>query len=339
MRITYRMMTTKYTNNLNSLAEDVNDLSNQVASGRKYSRTSEDVSSAIKGYQIRRSLAKIEGYQDNISHAQDFLTNSETTLSGVEESLSEACDKILQGMNGTQSDDEKAIIATELRTIQESLLATLNTSSSDVYIFGGSNTETEPFTLDSDGNLLYNGEAVDDLVDGSSELKALQDDSLYVDIGLGVSFTATGEVDRNTVFNYSIPGINFVGNGTTTLDDGTEASNNIYNLLGQIADAFETGGDSTEMTEKLEGLYGHFKDVMQESYQTTTEIGSKTNYLDFMTERYETQNYNLEARQTEVEGVDATAVYIDYQTQQVAYTAALQLGNSVIQQSVFDYMS
>jgi flagellar hook-associated protein 3 FlgL len=334
------MMTTRYTNNLNTIGTDLNKLNNQVASGRKFSRTSEDVSSAMKGYQIRKNIYKVDGYQDNISHAQSFLTNSESSLNGIEDSLSTAVNRVEQGVNGTQSDNEKSIIATELRNLQESLLSDLNTSSAGVHIFGGSNTDSAPFTVDpTTKKLLYNGVDVDSLTDGSAKLKELQQDSLYVDIGLGVSFDSSGKVDRNTVFEYSLPGISIAGNGTTTLKDGTVASNNVYNLIGQLAEAFETGGDSSDMTDKIEALFGHLQEATQKVYQKTTEIGAKTNYLDFMTTRYETQDYNMEARQTEVEGVDAAATYIDFQTQKVAYQAALQMGQSVIQQSVFDYMS
>lgn len=338
MRITFRMMTSKYTTNLNGLSSDLDKLNTQVATGRKYSKTSEDVPSAIKGYQIRRSLSKVTGYQDNIRHAQDFLTNTESTLGNIEDSLSEATDKILQGMNGTQSVDERKIVATELRTIQDTLLQTLNTNVADTYIFGGSNTTKKPFTVDEiTKKLKYNDIDVDTLINGSDELKVLSTDSLYVDIGLGVSFNA-GEVDRNTVFEYSIPGINFVGNGTTPIDGLGDVSNNVYNLLGKIADELESS-DADYSDDTVDKLYGLLKKNTQKSYQTTTEIGSKTNYLDFMTERYQTQDFNLQKRQTEVEGVDAASAYITFQTQKVAYQAALQMGSNIVQQSVFDYMS
>jgi len=396
MRITYKMSTTNYITNLNNLTSDVTHLNNQVASGRKYDRTSEDVSSAVRGYQIRRNLSKVEGYQNNISHAQDFLTNTETTLGQVQDSLSEASDKILQAMNGSQSKDEREIIGKELSSIQDQLLATLNTKVSDAYIFGGSNTETAPFTLDSNGKLLYNGKSLDSLSDFGAN--SMSGDKLYVDIGLGIDFEGDA-INRNTVFEYSVPGISFVGHGVSyvqeTAADGTlqyngdgtpkykqavdgsgnpltkevldengnpvldgsgnptyepvyeeqkvsingsdqAISKNIFNLIGQIKDALT---QSDYSYDTVDTLFGKFKTAMQGSFQTTTEIGSKTNYLDFMTSRYETQDYNLQERQTKVEGIDAAYTYIEYQTQMVAYKAALQMGQSVIQQSVFDYMS
>lgn len=380
MRITYRMMTSKYSTNLNSLSSDLDKLNTQVATGRKYARTSEDVSSAVRGYQIRRNLSKIEGYQDNIRHADDFLTNTETALGQMESSLSEATDKILQGMNGSQSEDDRKIIATELRTIQDQLLQTLNTSTSGTYLFGGTNNQ-KPFE-DKNGKLYYNGQDLDALneiiapnvaanfpgypvppsdptnTDWQNVQKAstLKDDKLYVDIGLGVDFDGAENVKKNTVFEYSIPGIQFVGNGVsktkvtdsvtgdvtyptdTIVIDGTtqNISKNMYNLLGQIASEFESDSYTHDNVDKL---LGHFKEASQKTYQATTEVGAKTQYLEFMTSRYETQNFNLEERQTTVEGVDAAYTYIAFQSQKVAYSAALQMGQSVVQQSVFDYMS
>lgn len=343
MRITYRMMTSRYSNNLNSLSTDLDKLNTQVATGRKYARTSEDVSSAVRGYQIRRNLSKVEGYQDNIKHSQDFLTNSESTLGQIQSSLAEVTDKVLQGMNSTQSDDDRKIIARELRTIQDQLLETMNTSVSDVYLFGGTN-DKKPFSLDATtGKLMYNGNLVDDLdestVPKKEELDRLKSDKLYVDIGLGVNFEASGEINPSSVFNYSVPGISFVGNGINdTVIPGEDVSNNLYNLIGRIADEFEKEGTDYSY-DKADSLYGLYQVNMQKTYQATTQIGAQSNYLKFMTSRYETQNFNLQERQTQVEGVDAAYTYIAFQSQKVAYQAALQMGQSVVQQSVFDYMS
>jgi flagellar hook-associated protein 3 FlgL len=239
-------------------------------------------------------------------------------------------------MNGIQSHADRKIIASELRTIQGQLLETFNTSASGMYLFGGSNDE-KPFTVVG-GQLNYNGKVLDDLVDGSAELTLLKEDSMYVDIGLGVSFDETTKaVDRNTIFNYSTAGINFVGSGKTDIS-GEQVSNNLYDLLGRIATEFEkTDGDYS--FDKVDKLYGLFSDNSLKTYQTTTEIGAKTQYLEFMTGRYETQTFNLQERQTQVEGVDAAYTYIAFQSQKVAYQAALQMGQSVVQQSVFDYMS
>ncbi|MDK2936083.1 MAG: flagellar hook-associated protein 3 FlgL [Eubacteriaceae bacterium] len=355
MRITYKMMTSRYTDNLNSQQVELDRLNNQIASGRAFARTSEDTSTAIRSYQVRKEMSKVENYQNNIEYAQGFLTNSESAMSGINGSLQDATDKILQGLNDTSSNDSRDILSNEIEKIQEQILETLNTKVNDIFIFGGSNTTEKPFAENAAGEFCYycsNGTEVvlsnitsdktnTDPYPGTSPIpdnatptkyevyKYLAEDSLYIDIGLGVQFDSPGNVDKDTVFEYSIPGISFLFDATT--------GSNIYDTLGDIADLM---GDETNYTyDGLNDLYGQFQSQMNSTSLAVTEIGADTNYLEFMTERYDTQLLNLQERQTKLEGVDAAEVYITYATQQVAYQAALQMGTEIIQQSVFDYMS
>lgn len=342
MRITNKMITTKYIRSLNTLSTDLDKLNTQISSGRAFSKASENTSAAVKAFQIRRDLSKTEGFQANIKHAQSSLANTESALSHMEELLQEAKVKIMVGNTGTSSGDERKIVATELRSIQNQLLQTLNSQASDVYYFGGSNTDTAPFTLDANGKLAYNGYTLErplplgtdaenaDFIDG------LKKDSMYVDIGLGVRFTGTDEVDPGSVFNYSIPGINIAGSGTTTLADGTEASNNLYDLLGQIATELESGSYTYD---KVNELSGKLSDVSKEIIYNLTEVGSRSSYLDFMTNRFETRTLDLQESQVNVEGAEPAETIIKFKSQEVAYNAALQMGTKIIQPSIFDFMS
>jgi flagellar hook-associated protein 3 FlgL len=340
MRITNKMITTQYTRSLNRLAAELNRLNNQVSSGRKFAKASENTSAAVKAFQLRKDMSRIEGYKENIAHAKSTLTNAESALMHIEELMRTTTEKIITGLNDTQSWEERAIIATELRSLQAQLLQTLNSTASDSYYFGGTNTETKPFEV-IDGKLYYNGYDLDlPLPAGTPEeneakLKELASDTLYIDIGLSVKFDpATGEIDEGTVFGYSIAGINVVGSGTTTVE-GEEVSNNIYNLLGALAAEFESENYSHA---KADTLFGHLKDASQGIMRTITEIGAKTSYLDFMAERLEDQDFNLQERQVDVEGIDPAEAIINFETQKFAYNAALQMGARIIQPSIFDFM-
>ena len=340
MRITNKMITTQYTRSLNRLAAELNRLNNQVSSGRKFAKASENTSAAVKAFQLRKDMSRIEGYKENIAHAKSTLTNAESALMHIEELMRTTTEKIITGLNDTQSWEERAIIATELRSLQAQLLQTLNSTASDSYYFGSTNTETKPFEV-IDGKLYYNGYDLDlPLPAGTPEeneakLKELASDTLYIDIGLSVKFDpATGEIDEGTVFGYSIAGINVVGSGTTTVE-GDEVSNNIYNLLGALEAEFESENYSHA---KADALFGHLKDASQGIMRTITEIGAKTSYLDFMAERLEDQDFNLQERQVDVEGIDPAEAIINFETQKFAYNAALQMGARIIQPSIFDFM-
>jgi flagellar hook-associated protein 3 FlgL len=334
MRITNRMITTRYTKSLNNLAYELDRLNNQVATGRKHTNSSENTAEAVKAFQIRRNMSKVEGYLSNIEYAKDFLTNSETGLTHLQDVIQEAKAKILTGINDTQSKNEREVIATELRDLMIQFIQTLNTNVSGRYIFGGTNTETPPFEV-VDGKLHYNGHELDSLEAGTDDYNKLLNDSLTIDIGLGIYFNPDSSVNKSSVFGYSITGVDIIGSGTTNID-GTEVSNNIYDLIKQIADQFDSDDYSHG---KVDALLGHFEKVSGNVLKKTTEVGSKTSYLDFMKKRYDDQIFNLKERQVSVEGIDTAYSIIMYESQKLAYNAALQMGARIIQPSIFNFMS
>lgn len=343
MRITNKMITSKYIRSINTLSSDLDKLNTQVASGRAFTRSSENTSAAIKAYQIRRDISKTEGYQANIDHAQSSLINTESALNHIQELVQTAKDKILQANTGTASADERKVVATELRSIQDSLLQALNSNASGVYYFGGTNTDTAPFTLDSDGKLVYNKVVLDTINPEAKD--RLSKDAMSVDIGLGLNMVEDPDypgdptkttVDPRSVFQYTIPGINIVGSGKTTTSSGMTVSNNLYDLIGTAAKLLD---NPLYSYENIDGLYGSLNKASMEIVYNLTEVGAKTSYLDFMTDRYDTQTLDLDERQVKVEGADPTSTIIKFKSQEVAYSAALQMGTKIIQPSIFDFMS
>lgn len=331
MRITNKMITNKYIRSINTLAYDLDKLNTQVASGRKFMKSSENTAAAVKAFQIRRDYDKGLGYLDNVDHAKSSLRNAESALMHMQELINTAGAKILQGVNGTQSSSERSVIATELKNIQEQLFQSLNSNVSNSYYFGGSNTDSRPFEIVT-GKLTYNGLPLD-----NPAVDALKNDSLYLDIGLNVTFDGSGNIDRSTVFEYTIPGVKIVGSGTTTIN-GVDVSNNLYDLLGTLAAEFSKS-DADFSSSTVNSLLGHFNDCSSTIMKCITEVGAKTSYLDFITSRLETTNDDLEETQLSVEGADPAKTYIQFKTQQVAYQAALQMGTKIIQPSIFDFMS
>ncbi len=341
MRITNRMITTQYIRSLNNLTAELNKARTQVESGRKFSRSSENTSAAIKAFQIRKDLIRSEGYKENLAHAKSTLTDAESALTHMEELMRTAFEKVGLALNDTHSEADRTIYATELRNIQEQLFQTLNSVSSDSYYFGGTNTSARPFEL-VDGKLQYNGFPLDVPLPGDTSVanevlfKKLEKDSMALDIGLNVKIDVlTGKVDDSTVFSYTIPGINIVGRGTVTVG-GEEISGNLYDLLGALAAEFESDDYNHN---RADSLFGHLKNVSANIGGSITEIGAKTSYLEFMSERIEDKIFNLDEKQVNVEGIDPAAAIIQFEAQKFAYTAALRMGAELMQPTIFDYMS
>lgn len=342
MRLTNRMITTKYISSFSDLSYNLDKLNTKVSSGREFMKASENPSAAIQAFHIRRELSGITGYQSNLAHAQGMLTNAESTLTHIQNGIiTEAKAQILSGINGTQSADERKIVATELRNLQHQLLQSLNSSASGTYYFGGTNSNKMPFTVDDAGNLCYNEfnlnrdfSALDPAI--LDQLTALKSSSMYVDIGMGIKYDATGNVEPSTVFEYSVAGINITGSGMTADSDGNMMSNNLYNLLGQLADSLEAEDFDYDKTNQL---FGHFEKQSISVLNRLTDVGAKTSYLDFMKDRYDTQDLNLEERQLAVEGADPAKTIVEFKSLKASYEAALQMGTYLIQPSIFNYMN
>ncbi len=339
MRITDKMSTRNYIKNLNSLSTNLTNMNTKVTTGRSFLKSSEDAASAIRGYNIRTQLSKNEIYQDNISYAQGSLTDSEASLNQINDIAQEASEKVLSAMNTTKSLNERKIIAKELSYLQSELLSSLNSSSSDIYYFGGTNIDTEPFTVGTDGKLNYNGAVLENVAAGSATESKLLSDSRYLDIGLNVAFdSVTGEIDKSTVFSYSITGASITGYGKATLSDGTAVSKNLYDLLGSMVKELTTS-DAEYDSKKVGEIYGVFQESSLNVINSMTVVGAKSSYLEFMTDRLETQELNLKELQTAVEGADPAETILEFSAQKLTYQAALQMGTKLLQPSIFDYMA
>ena len=228
MRVTSKMMQRTYLKNVNSLTSGTQNSLNQLSSGMKLFKASENTAAAVKAYQVRTSLNRNEGYTSNLSHADAVLTSSESVLLGIEDRLKEAKAKITQALNTTNSDSERATIATELASIQDQIFQAMNSNDSGFYIFGGSNSDSKPFDTDANGNLTYNGHTLADLPNDPTDttVHALSHDALYLDVGLAPELDENENIISSTVFEYSITGIDVMGYGKTVASPGKATASN-----------------------------------------------------------------------------------------------------------------
>lgn len=344
MRVTNKMITNRYTRDLNKSLSTLNTLSSKVESGRKFTKGSEDPIGAVKAYRLRREYYKNENYLTNLEEADSILTSAESNLMGINRNIQTTYTSYLKGINGTISKEDREIISTELGRIQESLVSTLNSQFNDKYLFGGTSMETPPFEVSSNGDLLYKGVNVSianqNAADGTPEkeaynkLQELSKENMFLDLGLSLNMNDDGTVNQNSVFNVAMPGINFLGYGVTTID-GQEVPNNLYDLIGKMRDVLE---DENFSMEKIDPYIKNFEENKNNVLKQITNIGALTNYVDFIKTRTEDNNINLNEKILDVEYVDQTEAIMDWKMQEFAYTAALQMGTKIIQPSFLDFM-
>jgi flagellar hook-associated protein 3 FlgL len=144
MRVTQGMLASNSLRNLSKSYEKLGNYQDQLNTGKKISRPSQDPVVAMKGMYYRSNLSEVEQYQRNLSEAYLWMDNSEAGLEQANSALQRVRELIVQGKNGTNDEDDRAAIAKEIEQLKQDLVETANTKVAGRYIFNGTEVDTAP---------------------------------------------------------------------------------------------------------------------------------------------------------------------------------------------------
>ncbi|MFP7479049.1 flagellar hook-associated protein FlgL [Terribacillus saccharophilus] len=156
MRITQSMMSNSMLRNLSNSYGDLNKYSEQLSSGKKITKPSDDPVVATKGMSYRTEVRDVEQYKRNLSEAQTWIDNSDSALSNATSALQRLRELAVQASNGTYEEGQRGNIAEEVDQLKEQLATIANTQVNEKYIFNGSATNTAPVTINEDGSTTVN---------------------------------------------------------------------------------------------------------------------------------------------------------------------------------------
>lgn len=218
MRITHSTIMRNYNRNLRRLATERSACENRITSTRQFSRASESPLNAAKALSIRKQLDDCATYKENLSVANKFYTEAETSLLQVSEQLAAVRETMIYAANSTKDPAvDLGILAQQLEAKAVEMHEVFNTNSAERAIFGGESNSPKPFEIlkDDEGRfttLTYHGVPIDAF--GSAKAFPYSNE-VYTDIGLGmVVDQTTHEVDPQTVLNISFNGAAISGCGS-----------------------------------------------------------------------------------------------------------------------------
>lgn len=336
MRITTNAILRNYKNSLSASINNLSSSRTRVLTQRSFNSVAENASAAAKASQLQRKYTKNQDNLNMIDDAQARLDGQEAAMMQVNTVLTTIAENYnVSVMNGTNGSPEVLqTYATAIRGYMETIVSDLNASYADTYLFAGADGNNPPFALSDNGTLTYRGIDVN-AAEGTEDyetLKELANESLYVDIGLGLTIDNNGEVVPSSAFDVSLSGIKVTGYG---LDEDGD-SKNVINLAGQLADLLEAETFDSDAYGKL---MDKFKALSDGFSNNVTELGVKSEFLTTTEDRLENLSISLQAQLENVEGIDLEAAYTDYAWYQYAYTAALKVGTSILSSSFIDFMS
>ena len=128
-------------NRQSALANAIARTQTEISTGKRIQAPSDDPVAAARISSIARSQANDTAFNSNHNLASALAARADTTLSSVGAALDRANELMVQGANGTLSDDDRATIALELRSIAADIGTLKDTKDSrggQLFMSGGS---------------------------------------------------------------------------------------------------------------------------------------------------------------------------------------------------------
>ncbi|MGP4064552.1 flagellar hook-associated protein FlgL [Oceanobacillus sp. M65] len=144
MRITQGMLSNNMLRNLTSSYSKLDTLMDQVSTGKKINRPSDDPVIAMKGMGYRTELKQIEQYKRNTSEVHNWMDNTDSALDKATQTMQKLRELAVQASNDTYDASERENIMKEVKQLKEHMMDIANTSVNGKYIFNGTDTETPP---------------------------------------------------------------------------------------------------------------------------------------------------------------------------------------------------
>ncbi|MEN6348139.1 MAG: flagellar hook-associated protein FlgL [Syntrophomonas sp.] len=148
IRITNNMMANTLTRNMNTNLKNMNELQNQIATGRKINKPSDDPGGLVRSLRLRSDITANEQYLANISDSLSYMDTTESAMDNLTSVMNRVRELTVQAANGTNDDSALQSIAEELTQLQQQIRTVSNSTYGSKYIFSGSNVTEAPCTAD-----------------------------------------------------------------------------------------------------------------------------------------------------------------------------------------------
>lgn len=286
--------------NLNKLQ----DIQNQLSSGKRIMKPSDDPVSAVAAMQIRSDQARTQQYGRNIDDGLARLGSADSALTQATTMLQRVRQLVTSGINATNGPDERGAMADEVSTLRDGMIGIANTQYLGQALFSGTVDSTRLATPTTSPQA-YDKTTGAYLGNTSPVMRT-------VSAGTQVQVNITGDQAFGTLFSgYS---------GSTGLIDKV------------VTDL--RSGDTNALTSDLSAL----DTAAQQMSSAHSLVGARYNRLQSM---QSVANAHLDATTqalSNAEDIDLPKTIIDLQLQQTAYQAALGATAKIVQPSLLDFL-
>lgn len=297
-RVSDNSTTSKLASRINTQRSRLSVLQEQITSGKRINRASDDPSGAEAVIKLRTSQKEIEQFQRSAQSANQKLTAADNSLTSYESLVERVRTLVAQGLSDTTTQEGKNALATEIDSLRGRILNVANSKNGDDYLFGGTRQNAPPFNP------------------STAAPAATPTSAQYVQVEPGTSSIAVG-VTADKVFS--------------------DATSDIFTDLTNAAAALRGTGNPTTDTATLNttmSRLGVYTNLVDNAHAL---IGANTNATENAVENMANSFLSLDQQADNIEGTDFAQAALDLTATQQALEATLQV-SAQNKRSLFDYL-
>ena len=298
IRVTDASSNTRLTRQIATARQRISTAQEQLASGKRINRPSDDPVGADAVIRLRTTQAQLQRFTNNVAASKEALLFGDDALNQYQEVLDRASALLTRAASDPTVVEASEPIAIELDGITTRLQQLANTQSGDYYVFGGTRIDTPPF--DSNGVL---------------------------------NATATTEVTVQIE-----PQGTLVATGVTAESFVSDATGSILDALKAASAAIRGTGNAAADRTTVLGTLDRLNDFSTLSNVARTKIGERLNHLDEVAERLSQYNLSIEQTAQRIEGVDLAEAAVNLTATNTALDAILQASSKFGRRSLLDFL-
>lgn len=298
IRMTSNMMSSTLLGNLNRNLYNMDNLENQISSGRKINKPSDDPVGVTYALRYRSQLAGNEQFQRATDSAQSWLDETDSQMGSAGEVMTRIKELMVQSSTGTYSNSDLQSASLEVEQLKKQLVDIGNSKFAGKFIFNGQDYGSIPYPTAA-----------------GTDYSQVETDNAPVQYVIG----------ENIQFQINTTGNEFFGN--------KGESDNVFATLDRVIAAMKAG-DKTAITAESSSVESRTNKMLA----ARSEVGARTNRVDLVNNRLKDQETNTTTLLSKTEDLDIADALIKSTSAQTLYQAALKSSSNIMNTSLIDFM-
>jgi flagellar hook-associated protein 3 FlgL len=300
MRVTTNMAVDTLVTNIDRSFERIVRFQTELSSGTRLNKLSDDPAAIERSLGLRGELRNIEQFKKNIDDGTGWLELHEITLADLEGLFIEARGLAVQGASDTVNVSQRRAIGEQIDQFVEHAFSLSQSRFRNRFIYAGTRTSEIPYRLQKAEDGATTGVEPTGPNDGRIER----------------------QVGEGTTMQVNVPG-----------SEVFEGENNAFDVLLRLRDALNAN--------EVEGIRASLDEVEQVREHISTVrgvIGARTNRMEITRNVLDRVEVEMTSILSADEDVDLTAAIVNLRQEQDIFQAALATGNTIVPQSLMDFI-